>query len=72
MRIANSPATIDSAYRGVIKVIMWNSGTNDYTINTGDKIAQMLINPVPMINFIEAEVNDETDRGTGGFGSTGS
>lgn len=70
LRIANSPATIDSGYRGEIGVIIWNSGTEPYTIKKGDKIAQMLIAPTPMIVWEETEVKEDTDRGTGGFGST--
>lgn len=71
LRVANSPATIDSGYRGEVMVIIWNSGANPYTINAGDKIAQMLISPVPMIVWEEGEVNENTERGTGGFGSSG-
>ena len=71
LRIANSPATIDADYRGEVKVIMWNSGTNPYTIKVGDKIAQMLISPCPMIRWNEAVIDDETSRGEGGFGSSG-
>lgn len=70
LRIANCVGTIDSSFRGEIGVIMWNSGTEPYTIKKGDKIAQMLIAPTPMINWEETEINDDTDRGTGGFGST--
>ena len=70
LRIANSPATVDSGYRGEVGVIIWNSGTEPYIIKKGDKIAQMLIAPTPMIVWEEAEVKGDTDRGTGGFGST--
>lgn len=73
LRIANATATIDSDYRGEIKVIMTNTGTTSYTIHKYDKIAQMLIAPTPMIRWHEVETIEElgsTDRGTGGFGST--
>lgn len=70
LRIANAPGTIDSDYRGEIGIIMTNFGTTDETIRIGDKIAQMIIAPVPMINFIEEKITDETERGEGGFGST--
>lgn len=71
LRVANTPATIDSDYRGEIKVIIWNSGATPYTINIGDKIAQMLIAPCPMIRWTETSIDDETSRGEGGFGSSG-
>jgi dUTP pyrophosphatase len=71
LRVANSPATIDSDYRGEIKVIMWNSGATPYTIKIGDKIAQMLVVPCPMIRWNETVIEDETSRGEGGFGSSG-
>ena len=71
MRIANSPATIDANFRGVIKVIMHNTGNEPYTINTGDRIAQMVIMPVPMIEWEEVNELSSSDRGEGGYGSTG-
>lgn len=70
LRVANAPATIDAAYRGEICVIMTNIGAAAEDINMGDRIAQMVISPVPMINWVEEEITDETDRGNGGFGST--
>lgn len=73
LRVANAPGTIDSSYRGEVCVIMTNTGTNAYTINKHDKIAQMLIAPTPMIRWNECETVEElgeTARGTGGFGST--
>lgn len=72
LRIANATATIDSSYRGVIKVILHNVGTKTEKVAKGDRIAQMLIAPTPMIKWSEVESLDETDRGSGGFGSTGS
>lgn len=60
---------IDSSYRGEIKIIM---GTKDtYVVNRGDKIAQMLLVPVPSVEIVEVESLSETERGSGGFGSTG-
>ena len=70
LRIANAPGTIDAEYRGEIGVIMTNTGNLSHTINKGDKIAQMVIMPVPMIKWIEAEELSETERGEGGYGST--
>lgn len=70
IRIPNAPATIDSEYRGEIGVIMENTGNLSYTINKGDRIAQMLIAPTPMIKWEEVEELDETSRGEGGYGST--
>lgn len=69
MRIANSVGVIDSDYNKEIGVIMTNTFNSKWTIMQGDKIAQMIIMPVPMIKFIE--VNDIQDSGRGGFGSTG-
>lgn len=77
MRIPNSPGTIDCEYRGNVGVIMQNtdhSPSDPYTIHEGDKIAQMVLNEVPMIDWNEVETVDDlgaTQRGKGGFGSTG-
>ena len=70
--ILNTPGTIDSDYRGEIKVIMYNHGINEFIINNGDRIAQMILSPVLKIELEETN-NDlpETIRGEGGFGSTG-
>lgn len=70
MRIANAPGTIDSDYRGEVGVIMTNTYNASWTIMQGDKIAQMVIAPVPMIKWIETDNLDDTERGQGGFGST--
>lgn len=70
LRIANAPGTIDSSYRGELGIIMWNTGSDEYTIEAGDKIAQLIIAPTPMMVFEEATISDSTDRGEGGFGST--
>lgn len=71
LRIANSPATIDSNFRGEIGVIVENTGGVSYTINKGDRIAQMIIAESPMIKWIETSELDETDRNESGFGSSG-
>jgi dUTP pyrophosphatase len=70
MRVANTPGTIDAGYRGEVCVIMENTGNLTYNISKGDRVAQMVIMPVPMINWIETNELDNTDRGEGGFGST--
>jgi len=67
----NSPGTIDADYRGEVKVILINHGTDEFVIRRGDRIAQMVIAPVWQAAFIETETLDETARGAGGFGSTG-
>ena len=69
--ILNTPGTIDSDYRGEIKVILYNHGNNDFTINNGDRIAQMILAPVVKIELEETNNLPETIRGKGGFGSTG-
>lgn len=67
----NSPGTIDADYRGELKVILINHGSDEFVIRRGDRIAQMVIAPVSQAAFVEAETLDETARGAGGFGSTG-
>ena len=69
--VLNAPGTIDSGYRGEIGVILANFGDADFKVAKGDKIAQLVIAPVTQPEIEEAEVVDETDRGAGGFGSTG-
>lgn len=71
LSIPNSPGTIDADYRGEVKVIMINLSGSEYTINHGDRIAQMVIAPVTRAEFIETDVLSDTVRGEGGFGSTG-
>lgn len=71
LRVANAPGTIDSDYRGEVGVIMYNTSDENITIFKGDKIAQMVLSEVPMIKWSEVESLDETERGEGGFGSTG-
>jgi dUTP pyrophosphatase len=67
----NSPGTVDADYRGEVKVILINHGEEAFTIRRGDRIAQMVIAPVVQATWREAENLDETARGAGGFGSTG-
>lgn len=69
--LANAPGTIDSDYRGPLGVILVNLGTEVFTINHGDRIAQMVVAPVVQASFSIVETLPETDRGAGGFGSTG-
>ncbi|MDC3125300.1 dUTP diphosphatase [Candidatus Pelagibacter sp.] len=69
--VLNSPGTIDSDYRGEIKVIIYNHGIKDFIINNNDRIAQMILTPVVKIQLEETENLPETVRGEGGFGSTG-
>ncbi|MEL6213439.1 MAG: dUTP diphosphatase [Pseudomonadota bacterium] len=67
----NAPGTIDADYRGELKVILINHGTEDFIINRGDRIGQMVVAPVFQAQFEETDALDDTERGTGGFGSTG-
>lgn len=67
----NSPGTIDSDYRGEIKVILINCGKNDYVIKRGERIAQLVISKVEIVSFIEKEISEDTERGVEGFGHTG-
>ena len=67
----NTPGTIDSDYRGEIKVIIFNHGNKEFTINNSDRIAQMILTPVVKMELQEIESLPETIRGEGGFGSTG-
>ena len=69
--VLNTPGTIDSDYRGEIKVILYNHGNNNFLINNKDRIAQMILAPVIKMNLEETEYLPETVRGEGGFGSTG-
>ena len=69
--VLNTPGTIDSDYRGEIKVIIYNHGNKDFLVNNGDRIAQMILTPVVKMELEEANDLPETLRGEGGFGSTG-
>ena len=67
----NAPGTIDADYRGELKVILINHGTEDFVIRRGDRIGQIVFAPVFQAAFEEVDTLDETERGEGGFGSTG-
>ena len=69
--VLNTPGTIDSDYRGEIKVILFNHGKNNFLINNKDRIAQMILTPVIKMDLEETDDLPETIRGEGGFGSTG-
>ena len=69
--VLNTPGTIDSDYRGEVKVILINLGDEDFVIRNGDRIAQIVAAPVTVGNFISVNELGETARGSGGFGSTG-
>ncbi|TSD63791.1 dUTP diphosphatase [Inquilinus sp. KBS0705] len=69
--IVNSPGTIDADYRGEIKVLLVNLSNVDFEINTGDRIAQMVVARHEQVNWLEVEVLNETSRGAGGYGHTG-
>ena len=69
--VVNSPGTIDADYRGEIKVILANTGQAPFTVNRGDRIAQMVFQAVYQVQWEEVETMEETERGKGGFGHTG-
>ena len=69
--VLNTPGTIDSDYRGELKVILFNHGNDDFLINNKDRIAQMVLTPVIKMRLEETDNLPETVRGEGGFGSTG-
>lgn len=69
--VPNTPGTIDSDYRGELKVILINHGAEPFEIRRGDRIAQLVLTPVTRASWIEVAELDETARGEGGFGSTG-
>jgi dUTP pyrophosphatase len=71
LTVLNTPGTIDSDYRGEVKVILINHGHGVFHVRKGDRIAQMVFAPVAQAEFTEVEVLDSTGRGAGGFGSTG-
>jgi dUTP diphosphatase len=72
LTILNAPGTIDADYRGEIQVVLANLGNEDVTITRGMRIAQLVIAPVARAQIVEVTSLDETLRGSGGFGSTGS
>ena len=69
--VLNAPGTIDSGYRGEVGVVLANFGEAEFHVKKGDKIAQIVIAPVTQPVIVETDAADETDRGAGGFGSTG-
>jgi dUTP pyrophosphatase len=69
--VLNSPGTIDSDYRGEVKVILINLGTEEARIRNGDRIAQIVFCPIVRVSFQREELITDTQRGSGGFGSTG-
>jgi len=71
MTLVNSPGTIDSDYRGEIKIAMINLGRQDFVVHRGDRIAQLVLAPVTRCNFLVVETLEGTSRASGGFGHTG-
>ena len=72
LMVLNSPGTIDSDYRGEVKIILGNLGTKDEVINHGDRVAQFVLAPVTQAHFMVSDDElSKTERGSGGFGSTG-
>ena len=69
--VLNTPGTIDSDYRGELQIILINLGDNDFVINNGDRIAQIIVAPVTQGNFIQVQNLSTTEKGSKGFGSTG-
>ncbi len=69
--VLNTPGTIDSDYRGELKIILFNHGNEEFIVKNTDRIAQMVLMPILKINFEEVEELPDTVRGSGGFGSTG-
>ncbi|MGM9762833.1 MAG: dUTP diphosphatase [Candidatus Cryptobacteroides sp.] len=69
--VLNAPGTIDADYRGEVKVILANLSDEEFTVNPGERIAQMVVAKYEQVEWDEVEVLDETGRGEGGFGSTG-
>lgn len=69
--VPNTPGTIDSDYRGELKVIMINLGAETFSVRRGDRVAQLVLAPVTRASWLEVDTLDETARGEGGFGSTG-
>jgi dUTP pyrophosphatase len=69
--VLNSPGTIDSDYRGEVKVLLINLGSHPFVVHTGDRMAQLVVAPVARATFELVENLDDTIRGDGGYGSTG-
>jgi dUTP pyrophosphatase len=70
--VLNTPGTIDSDYRGDVGVVLINHGTEPFVVNQGDRIAQLVISQITQAQFVPVDELSETNRGAGGFGSTGS
>lgn len=69
--VLNAPGTIDADYRGEVKVLLVNLGDEDFVIRSGDRIAQLVVAPVALVEVCEVDTVSDTARGSGGFGSTG-
>lgn len=69
--VPNSPGTIDSDYRGELQVILFNLGREPFVVRRGDRVAQLVIAPVSRVAWQEAQTLEDSERGAGGFGSTG-
>lgn len=69
--VVNTPGTVDADYRGEVKILLINHGTENFTVNRGERIAQMVIAPVTQATFEVVSTLSETARGAGGYGSTG-
>ncbi len=69
--VLNGPGTIDSDYRGEVRILLVNLGVQPVTLRRGDRIAQWVVSPAPQAEFVEIDQLDSTTRGAGGFGSTG-
>jgi len=69
--VLNTPGTIDSDYRGEIKIILFNHGNNEFVINNKDRVAQMILVPIHKMDLEEVDILPKSVRGKGGFGSTG-
>ena len=69
--VLNAPGTIDSDYRGELKIILFNHGSKNFLINNNDRVAQMILTPITKMELVETNELPESIRGKGGFGSTG-
>ena len=69
--VTNAPGTIDSDYRGEVRVLLINHGDDEFVVRRGDRVAQMVLAPVVAVELSEVEELENTERGAGGFGSTG-
>jgi dUTP pyrophosphatase len=71
LTVLNSPGTVDADYRGEVRVLLVNLSNEPFTLRRGERIAQLVVSPVSPVALAEVEVLDDTERGVGGFGSTG-